>query len=46
MPDLQQEMPEEKEASRFRQTLSGRVLVVDDELPNRLYLRKLLETRG
>ncbi len=26
--------------------LSGRVLVVDDELPNRLYLRKLLEARG
>jgi sigma-B regulation protein RsbU (phosphoserine phosphatase) len=26
--------------------LSGKVLVVDDELPNRLYLRKLLEARG
>ncbi len=26
--------------------LGGRVLVVDDELPNRLYLRKLLEVRG
>ncbi|MDF7806796.1 SpoIIE family protein phosphatase [Pontiellaceae bacterium B12219] len=32
--------------SRLVQPLSGRVLVVDDELPNRLYLRKLLETRG
>lgn len=33
-------------ASPLSQDLSGRVLVVDDELPNRLYLRKLLETRG
>ena len=33
-------------ASRLVQALSGRVLVVDDELPSRLYLRKLLETRG
>jgi sigma-B regulation protein RsbU (phosphoserine phosphatase) len=32
--------------SRLYQNLSGRVLVVDDELPNRLYLRKLLEARG
>ena len=32
--------------SRLLQQLSGRVLVVDDELPNRLYLRKLLEARG
>lgn len=32
--------------SRLYQNLTGRVLVVDDELPNRLYLRKLLETRG
>jgi sigma-B regulation protein RsbU (phosphoserine phosphatase) len=32
--------------SRLYQSLSGRVLVVDDELPNRLYLRKLLEARG
>lgn len=32
--------------SRLLRNLSGRVLVVDDELPNRLYLRKLLETRG
>ncbi len=35
-----------KTTSRLLQRLSGRVLVVDDELPNRLYLRKLLETRG
>lgn len=40
-----QEVPSEKKASRFAQRLSGRVLVVDDELPNRLYLRKLLEAR-
>ncbi len=32
--------------SRLTRPLSGRVLVVDDELPNRLYLRKLLEARG
>ena len=32
--------------SRDGRHLSGRVLVVDDELPNRLYLRKLLEVRG
>ncbi len=32
--------------SRLVQPLNGRVLVVDDELPNRLYLRKLLEGRG
>jgi sigma-B regulation protein RsbU (phosphoserine phosphatase) len=32
--------------SRLSQSLHGRVLVVDDELPNRLYLRKLLEARG
>ncbi len=32
--------------SRLTEDLSGRVLVVDDELPNRLYLRKLLEARG
>ena len=30
----------------FTQNLAGSVLVVDDELPNRLYLRKLLESRG
>ncbi|VGO16535.1 Response regulator PleD [Pontiella desulfatans] len=35
-----------KTTSRLLQNLSGRVLVVDDELPNRLYLRKLLEARG
>jgi sigma-B regulation protein RsbU (phosphoserine phosphatase) len=35
-----------KSTSRLAQSLSGRVLVVDDELPNRLYLRKLLEARG
>ncbi|MEI8205471.1 MAG: response regulator [Kiritimatiellales bacterium] len=27
-------------------TLSGRILIVDDELPNRLYLRKLLSDHG
>ena len=36
----------EPATSRLMQPLSGRVLVVDDELPNRLYLRKLLEARG
>ncbi|MDF7823969.1 SpoIIE family protein phosphatase [Pontiellaceae bacterium B12227] len=36
----------EQATSRLVQPLSGRVLVVDDELPNRLYLRKLLEARG
>ena len=35
-----------KTTSRLVQSLSGRVLVVDDELPNRLYLRKLLEAHG
>lgn len=35
----------EKASSPLVQRLSGRVLVVDDELPNRLYLRKLLEAR-
>jgi len=35
-----------KTTSRLLQALSGRVLIVDDELPNRLYLRKLLEARG
>ncbi len=36
------------EASNMRKTpiLSGRVLIVDDELPNRLYLRKLLSDHG
>jgi sigma-B regulation protein RsbU (phosphoserine phosphatase) len=32
-------------ASRVLRSLPGRVLVVDDELPNRVYLRKLLEAR-
>ncbi|MEI6891094.1 MAG: response regulator [Pontiella sp.] len=32
--------------SRLVRPLRGRVLVVDDERPNRLYLRKLLEARG
>jgi sigma-B regulation protein RsbU (phosphoserine phosphatase) len=41
-----QESFTEKTTSQFVQLLSGRVLVVDDELPNRLYLRKLLEARG
>lgn len=30
----------------FNRSLDGRILVVDDELPNRLYLRKLLSSRG
>jgi sigma-B regulation protein RsbU (phosphoserine phosphatase) len=30
----------------FERQLNGRILVVDDELPNRLYLRKLLSSRG
>lgn len=38
--------PSEQTSSRLLQKLTGRVLVVDDELPNRLYLRKLLEARG
>jgi len=33
-------------AGAFSRELTGRVLVVDDELPNRLYLRKLLSARG
>jgi len=40
-----QESFAEKTTSQVIQRLSGRVLVVDDELPNRLYLRKLLEAR-
>ena len=44
---LNEQLPDpEVSTSRLYQSLSGRVLVVDDELPNRLYLRKLLETRG
>ena len=38
------ELVEDKKG--FERQLNGRVLVVDDELPNRLYLRKLLNTRG
>ncbi len=46
MPAIEQELPEGKATSGgVLQGLSGRVLVVDDELPNRLYLRKLLEAR-
>ncbi|MEN7973433.1 MAG: response regulator [Verrucomicrobiota bacterium] len=46
MPAVEKEPCAEGTASRFLQSLSGRVLVVDDELPNRLYLQKLLEARG
>jgi len=46
MPAVEQELPEGNATSRVLQSLSGRVLVVDDELPNRLYLRKLLEARA
>ncbi|MEE9369492.1 MAG: response regulator [Pontiella sp.] len=46
MPTENTQSPETITTSRLIQNLSGRVLVVDDELPNRLYLRKLLETRG
>lgn len=46
MPALKQQPPTDYLTSRLQQNLSGRVLVVDDELPNRLYLRKLLENRG
>ncbi len=42
----EQGIPHEQTSSRLLQSLEGRVLVVDDELPNRLYLRKLLEARG
>jgi CheY-like chemotaxis protein len=45
MSRLAQESFSEKTTSQVVQHLSGRVLVVDDELPNRLYLRKLLEAR-
>ncbi len=37
--------PSDKAPSGLLKNLAGRVLVVDDELPNRLYLRKLLEAR-
>jgi len=46
MPPRKQKIPKEGASSRLFQNLSGRILVVDDELPNRLYLRKLLEKRG
>ncbi|MCF7817438.1 MAG: SpoIIE family protein phosphatase [Kiritimatiellales bacterium] len=46
MPESIQEALLEQTTSRLFRKLSGRVLVVDDELPNRLYLRKLLEARG
>jgi len=46
MPQENQLLQTGMSTSRLSQDLSGRVLVVDDELPNRLYLRKLLETRG
>ena len=45
MPAIEQELSERKASSGVLQDISGRVLVVDDELPNRLYLRKLLEAR-
>jgi sigma-B regulation protein RsbU (phosphoserine phosphatase) len=45
MPSTAQLEGNQKTASRLLQSLSGRVLIVDDELPNRLYLRKLLEAR-
>ena len=46
MSPAEQDVLKEQPTSRLMQSLSGRILVVDDELPNRLYLRKLLETRG
>lgn len=46
MPINDQEILSGNTASRLLQSLSGRVLIVDDELPSRLYLRKLLEARG
>ncbi|VGO22915.1 ATP-binding SpoIIE family protein phosphatase [Pontiella sulfatireligans] len=45
MGETLQDADKEKTTSRLMCNLSGRVLVVDDELPNRLYLRKLLEAR-
>lgn len=45
MSAAEQELPAPAISSPLRQPLSGRVLVVDDELPNRLYLRKLLKSR-
>ena len=46
MPMDRQVPAAEPPPSRLSQSLEGRVLVVDDEMPNRLYLRKLLESRG
>jgi len=46
MPGKKQETATVASTAREGSRLSGRVLVVDDELPNRLYLRKLLEVRG
>ena len=46
MSSMEQQMKNEPVLTGLNQELSGRVLVVDDELPNRLYLRKLLESRG
>ncbi len=45
MPDTQSPSTAGEATSQLLKSLSGRVLVVDDELPNRLYLRKLLEAR-
>jgi sigma-B regulation protein RsbU (phosphoserine phosphatase) len=39
-------MSEREDQKGFGRQLNGRILVVDDELPNRLYLRKLLRSRG
>lgn len=38
------EAPESQKG--FARRLDGRIMVVDDEMPNRLYLRKLLASRG
>lgn len=46
MAEPVQNTPLAPATSRLFRKLSGRVLVVDDELPNRLYLRKLLEARA
>ncbi len=46
MPLDNQAVSSDPSPSRLSQCLRGRVLVVDDELPNRLYMRKLLEARG
>jgi len=46
MSSMQQQPENGSAQTGLTRSLSGRVLVVDDELPNRLYIRKLLETRG